>query len=34
MERGSDPPNPLIHFPEKCLVLDKSSLLLLHPLRA
>ncbi len=31
MKRGSDPPYPLIHFPEERLVLDKSAPLLVHP---
>jgi len=31
MKRGSEPPYPLIHFPEERLVLDKSPLLLVHP---
>ena len=30
LERGSEPPYPLIHLPEERLVLNKSALLLVH----
>ena len=31
MERPSDVPDPLIHFPEERFILDKPTLLLVHP---